>query len=234
MKNLLRRLLLGAAVVFAGVCNTASSQSPVVIQQAYNETYHVVQVTVAENSYCSATAIGPFALLTATHCELGTDEIALQGKGGKPDVDLKIDGRIRDGYDHTILLISPTYLAGYKFTTFAAVDLLHKFDFGQDVFFIGNPRGFSELFRKGYVAGSATYTSALGENVPEILIDINVGHGDSGAAIFDSNGAVIGVVAGIEVHGTADEGSQYKMPYALALNFTDGQIKEAVAYGTTK
>ena len=232
MKNLLRRLFLGAAILTASI--VASAQSSAIIAQAHNESYYTAQTTVVESSYCSATAIGPFALLTATHCELGTDEITLHGKGGAPDVDLKIDGRIRDGYDHTILLISPIYLAGYKFTAIANVDLEHKFDIGQDVFIIGNPRGFSELFRKGYVSGSDTYTSALVESVPEILVDINVGPGDSGAAIFNENGVVIGVISGIEVHGTVDAGNQYKMPYALALNFTAGQIQEAVSYGVKK
>jgi len=229
MKKLITKFLFGVAIFIVGTLGFASAQSPEVIAKVYDATYNIAQMTVAGTHLCSATAIGSQALLTATHCELPSDQLMLQGKGSNPDITVTIDKQIRDGSDHTILLIS-----GYKFPSFVPVDLEHKFDFGQDVFFIGNPRGFSELFRKGYVAGSATYTSALGENVPEILIDINVGHGDSGAAIFDSNGAVIGVVAGIEVHGTADEGSQYKMPYALALNFTDGQIKEAVAYGTTK
>jgi hypothetical protein len=232
MQNLLRRLLLGAAILFASVYSSA--QSPTVISQAYNETFHTAQVTVAEEGFCSATAIGPLALLTATHCELGTDEITLQGKGGSPDVDLKIDRRVRDGYDHTILYVSPTYLAGYTFTNVATVEPDYRAALGQGVFVIGNPHGFSEIFRKGYIAGAESYDNG-GESIPEILVDIHVGPGDSGAAIFDEFGNVIGVVAGIEVHGdAADVADQYRMPYALSLNFTVGQLKEAASYGAKK
>jgi hypothetical protein len=174
------------------------------------------------------------SLLTATHCELGTDDIILQGKGGSPDVTLTINRRVRDGYDHTIMYVSSTQVPGYNFTQFATVDLSHKFDFGQDVFIIGNPYSFSELFRKGYVAGAKSYSSNLGNDITEILIDMNVGGGDSGAAVFDVNGNILGVVGGIEIQGTADISDQYKMSYMLALNFTDEQIKEAVSYGGKK
>ena len=232
MKKLMRKALLGAAVLLLSL--SSSAQSSAVISKVYSETYHTAQATVAESSYCSATAIGPYALLTATHCELGTDEISLQGKDGAPDVSLKIDRTIRDGYDHTIFLVSPTYLAGYKFTDFAPIALSHKFYRGDDIFLIGNPRGFSSLLRKGYISGSTTCDSLSTESIPEILMGIDVGHGDSGAGIFDDNGNLIGVVAGIEVHGTVDDGTQYKVPYALILNFTDGQLQEAASYGVKK
>ncbi len=234
MKNLLRRVLFGAAIIFASMYGVASAQSSVVIDKTYSEVYHTRQATVAEVSYCSATAIGPLALLTATHCELGTDEIVIQGKDGAPDVDLKIERVVRDNYDHTIMYVSPIALAGYVFPAFASVDLAHKFGRGDDVFLIGNPHGFSNIFRKGYVSGSTLCDGLNQESIPEILIDVNVGEGDSGAGIFDSNGVLIGVVTGIEVHGAADESTAYKMPYALVLNFTPGQIQEAASYGVKK
>ena len=193
MKNLLRRVLFGAAIIFASMYGVASAQSSVVIDKVYSEVYHTRQATVAEVSYCSATAIGPLALLTATHCELGTDEIVLQGKDGAPDVDLKIERVVRDGYDHTIMYVSPIALAGYVFPAFASVDLAHKFGRGDDVFLIGNPHGFSNIFRKGYVSGATLCDGLNQESIPEILIDVNVGEGDSVRASLTAMACLLGL-----------------------------------------
>lgn len=233
MKNLLRRMLFGAAVLLASAYGGAWAQGPVVVGKAYSEVYHTRQATATEVTYCSATAIGPRALLTATHCELGTGEITLQGKDDAPDTKLKVDREIRDDADHTILFVSSVDQSGFVFPAFASVDVSHKFGFGQDIFFIGNPHGFSNVFRKGYVAGHTVCTTPLGDSIPEILLETHVGEGDSGAGIFDETGTLIGVVAGIEVHGVG-EPSEFRMPYILALDFTAVQIKDALSYGAKK
>ena len=146
--------------------------------------------------------------VTAAHCELGTDEIVLQGKDDAPDVDLKIERAVRDGYDHTIMYVSPIDLAGYVFPFFAPVDLVHKFVRGEDVFLIGNPHGFSNIFRKGYVAGYTLCDGLNQESIPEILIDVRVGEGDSGAGIFDGNGNLIGLCRALK----------YTAPWKTALS----------------
>jgi hypothetical protein len=230
MKKLITRFLFGVAIFIVGTLGFASAQSPEVIAKAYDNTYHTAQMTAADKSLCSATAIGPQALLTATHCELPSNQLTLQGKGNNPDITVIIDKQIRDGSDHTILLIS-----GYKFLSYALVDLEHKFDFGQDVFIIGNPHGFSNVFRRGYVAGSSSFSGFTEGIIPEVLLEIHTGEGDSGAAMFDANGTVIGLIDGNDIHGNSlDDPQRFVMSYALVFTLTPDQIKEAVAYSTVK
>src|SRR5690348_5645490 len=104
-----------------------------------HKTTHVIEeTTIVGNALCSATAIGPHALLTATHCELGTDEVSVDDKDP-----VKIIGIVRDGMDHTIYTVDMTF-ADYTTVSFRSPEV------GEDVYMFGNPKGIEDVFRKGY------------------------------------------------------------------------------------
>lgn len=217
-----------------GMVKVSHPQNTDAIEKANDAAYHIAQLTSVEEHLCSATAIGPQALLTATHCELGSDELFVQGKNGKPIQDLFVTKRIRDNNDHTIMFIN-----GGSFPSYVDVEVDYDFTLGQDVFVIGNPANFTDLLRKGYISGvGQTDISIPGapddqfDSVPflEVYMDIRVGEGDSGAAVFNERGKVIGVVTGIDKGGSKEVGNEYRMPYTMHLMFTEKQLKEAAAF----
>src|SRR5258708_3268035 len=110
------------------------------ISAAHKTTHEIHQRTIVEGDSCSATAIGVNALLTASHCELPTDTIAVDGNLAH------VLGIIRDGNDHTIYLLDITFV---QYASFAK----GLPEIGDDIFAFGNPSGFTDLFRRGTVAG---------------------------------------------------------------------------------
>jgi V8-like Glu-specific endopeptidase len=121
---------------------------------------------------CSATAVGPDLILTATHCMEGNRITAINGQ---PAYALK---RIDDGKDHSLVRVS------IKFKRWAKVGgtLLA----GDKVRWIGNPAGLDAVYREGYVARSWT---------TETFLDAQAFGGDSGAGVTCADGRVCGVIS---------------------------------------
>lgn len=227
MKKLMKNLLLGAAVLLLGIANLSLAQGPNFIEPASGASYHIAQITAVEAHLCSATAIGPQALLTATHCELSTDALFIQGEDGQAVRELSVIKRIRDGNDHTIMFVS-----GGTFPSFSAVEFDYQFQIGENIFIIGNPATFKQLVRKGCIAGlgQGESSSIMDQPLLEVFLDLRVGEGDSGAAVYNNIGKVIGVVTGIEVRGSTEKGSEYSIPFSLHIMFTVDQLKEAATF----
>lgn len=186
MKVLSIAALLLTAVIAVG-------QTPAPIHTAAEAALHIAQQTVVASGECSGTAIGPHAILTASHCEEATDALAISGY----EKVAHIDTRLRDGLDHTIYLVS-----GVTFKNYADVDLENKFYPGEDVYLFGNPGNWSFVFRKGYVAGilqePADGLAALfgAKKPPQILFDFQAYYGDSGSGIYDAKtNKIIGVIS---------------------------------------
>ena len=178
---------------------------------------------------CTATAIGPHALLTAQHCLVADED--LDGSPIKLFVDW--DGkppymnftpytimRVElDGSDHAILLLSgPRFKDVAPYATETPLQ-------SMSVIFWGNPAGVRDQLREGYVMGSAA------QPVPEqkaaqqmwYLATPCVG-GDSGSAVLDvDTGAIVGLVT-YGVNGGEFAG-------IFALHFTSDQIVKAQQYG---
>jgi V8-like Glu-specific endopeptidase len=188
------------------------SVSPV--QKAHDATRHTAQRTSLMRDMCSATVVGPYALLTATHCELPDDALAIQ----EGDVLTHILGRIRDGADHTI------YLVADKFDTAAEINQHDALSQGEDVFVFGNPGDWHDIYRRGYVAG-------LIDN--EIAFELPVYHGDSGAGIFNSQGQLVGVLTGVEGQ-KSDDGQSIGLAFSFKLQFTDTQLEQAKSFVPNK
>lgn len=127
---------------------------------------------------CSATAIGPHKVLTAAHClERGTDGWRLNTRSATI---LKVD---LDGNDHAILTTDLYFSHTAKFG--------RKPLQGDVVFSYGNPATTPDMLLIGRVAGWVDDYQGFKD---VMLLDRNDWYGCSGAAVFDRNGLIVGVV----------------------------------------
>lgn len=213
---------------------TASFAANPVVVAAHKATHKVTIQTLDDGpeGTCSGTAIGPHALLTATHCSSASAVITIDGK------DADVMSTMGDGLDHTIVLLS-----GIEFKDYADVSIGVKQEQSDDVFLFGNPNAVQDIYRKGYVAGFKqpldAPTSGLealqrpvlksgNSNVQVTFYDFNGFFGDSGSAIFNSEGKVVAVTSFIT--GAASPGYNFKLMGSYEMRFTAEQLKMAKEY----
>lgn len=150
---------------------------------------------------CSATAIARQAILTAGHCfKEGAGKFKVNGVDGAYTI------IANDGKDHVLVRVTQPQ------ARIAQVALTPAKQ-GDEVRTWGNPNGLDDIFRVGRVAHVATDGS--------LIIDANHYRGDSGAALFNKRGQVVGVVSGM----TGRE--MFKLTIAFPLKFTDEQWRQA-------
>ena len=123
---------------------------------------------------CSGTLVGPNKLLSASHCFQGGRLLTVNM------VPVNVVQYQHDGKDHALITLDTT------FPSHARVNFGGMAQ-GERVFMYGNPSGQADMLRRGYVAG----TVAQGT-----MLDLPVSQGDSGAAIFNERGEVVGVLTG--------------------------------------
>jgi hypothetical protein len=204
----MKSILLALVLTVGLSCNAS------VPPNIHADTHKIEQLTMFGLSHCSATAIGPHTLLTASHCEVATDDIGIDGK----DV-AKITRIVRDNFDHSIL-----YLKDVTFKVWAEFD--KEGQIGDDVFIFGNPGHFDDLLRKGYIAGHAPFhIEEVNLDIPITLLDLNGFFGDSGSGVFNTNGKLIGVVSTLSVQQS--DKAQSKYMGMMPMNFTEQQLEEA-------
>lgn len=209
-----------SAVLFAAPIGVIHRDS--VIDRAHRTTHSTEEETIFGSSRCSATSIGPHALLTASHCEMATKEIEIDGN------DAKILDIERDGNDHTIYFVDVT------FPEWANVSSDEP-QMGDNVFIIGNPGKNVDVLRKGYVASvrkPSSFADILNPNAPKMIwIDLNGYRGDSGAAVFNEKGEIIAVIsaAHFERDSENDPWFEMKIMISISLNFTPDQLKRATS-----
>lgn len=227
--KLLMLFALVASLTSPVAKNSAVASAPVnpvsVIAKAHAATLQIGQQIISEEKLCSATAIGPHAILTATHCEVATDDLLIRGS----DNGQKIVGRIRDGNDHTIYLLS-----GDAFKDFAPVLLTDPLAVAEDVFTFGNPGKWHDVFQRGYITFTEvdhSLAAALGVGAPDtILFSIQAYKGESGAALFNSAGQVIAVISFDEVQAEKDDSERISFAAALRFAFKQADIDRAAAF----
>lgn len=174
------------------------------------------ETLVGGKGHCSATAIGPHALLTASHCEAPTDILMVDG-----DTQMRIVAIYRDDYDHSVFLLD-----GPAFKTYADV-APNAYETGDNVEVYGNPGNLSNVYRRGYVAGRKDIeTGPFGlTGFTVILLDLNGFFGDSGAGVFNSDGQLVGVVSQVTVQN--QEVYTAKFMAMLEMKFTSEQYAKA-------
>ena len=125
---------------------------------------------------CSGTMIAPTVVLTASHCL----RAPLVLVGMTPVNVLKVE---KDGADHAWLTID----APFEHTAPMGAEPAQ----GDEVFIYGNPGEQRDMLRRGYMSG----TDGL-----LMVFDLPVSFGDSGAAIFNTKGEVVGMVMGFKLY----------------------------------
>jgi hypothetical protein len=121
---------------------------------------------------CSGTAVERYAILTARHCITAyAGEIRVSGVMAAYVV------LADDGNDHVLLRVTAKQGRIAK--------LGPKPEQGAVVFVHGNPSSYPDILRVGHVAGW---------HEGDMLIDCNNWYGDSGAAVFDADGRIVGTV----------------------------------------
>lgn len=147
---------------------------------------------VLNNGLCSGTAIGKHKILTATHCMTGSTLVAVNQRP------VKVGARVDDGKDHTILTVDIDFIAWAKVAP-------NKIKQGDRIRFWGNPQGIHDQYREGVISGSDQNRE---------FMDVTIGHGDSGAGVFNTAGEVVGVVSAV---GDAD-GFRLGVMYPIAFD----------------
>ena len=158
---------------------------------------------------CSGTAVGTHTILTAAHCFVGDKHDLVIER--KPVTILKV---IRDGKDHVLVVVGRTFLTVAHFGV--------ALDQGDEVFIYGDPMGLPDMLRFGRIAG------VCGEGYDcngEILYDVRGWHGDSGSAVFNMRGGIVGVISGGV--GTSGTGGSFTLAGGYPLAFTHAQLKQA-------
>lgn len=209
------------------LCGVANATTPDVIRVAHQTTHHTVYGTIVTGAIsCSATAIAPHALLTATHCEVPADKLFVD----EDEVDIL--GRIRDEYDHTILLVD------FTFKHYAPIAETRA-QVADEVFMFGNPGGFENLFRKGQLIGfrdgmgrdgSATWASGDKNHDCELVFDLNGYFGDSGSGIFNDKGEIITVVTWSLSKHNEESQQTFVLMSGYAFDFTPEQWLKAKSF----
>lgn len=199
----MKRFLLSALLLLLSAPAFAANPA---VEKAGKASVQTEQTTINDDSMCSATAIGPHAIITATHCELPSKVIAVR-VGGKATV-CTIAGRARDDFDHTIYLLNDITFTDY-------VDVGPPFAVADDIFMWGNPGDWQDVFQRGYIAG--IYSQP--EKPVEWLIDVQAFPGESGAGIFSPDGKLVGVLTAYEEQDK--KGININLAMAYQLHFSD-------------
>jgi len=157
---------------------------------------------------CSGWVLAHHAIVTDEHCiDDGLKGWAVDGRR------VRFAGAMLDHNDHAIL-ITDLY-----FRDVAKMGPLPQR--GDEVFTLGNPDGQSDILLRSHVAGFKPeyVVDGWGTFHDLILLDSNDTHGCSGAAVFDAQGRVVGVIDALWPF--PNDG--WKLSAAFGLRFTPMQ-----------
>jgi hypothetical protein len=166
---------------------------------------------------CTSTAIGPNAFLTAEHCNES-------GEGTLVSFDLSTEKHIliasaTDNRDHVIYLFY-----GSPFTHIETVKTKAAM-VGETVTIYGDIRGeYPAIPRYGKVLECDDY-SELDVAAGEACYSLKVDHGDSGSAIFNTKGEIVGLVT-----YSAEEDNGDTSAIGFSLNFDAQHLDAARTY----
>lgn len=239
-----RFVLTFVFVLFLSLPGLSRNSSPV-ISKVHNTTHKIHSDSLpggpSNGGSCSATAVGPHALLTATHCLTASDTIQVDDK------EAIVDSIISDPVDHSIYLLS-----GIEFKEYADVAEGVQLSQGEHFFMFGNPGDLTDIYREGYVAGfndkDGDDDSAFPDifrflpnifsfnrnkandkphrNKPHIILfDFAGFFGDSGSALFDDDGRIVAITSFVHQQASMGYHNQFMGGYELRL--THAQLEEA-------
>lgn len=174
-----------------------------------------VHILTAKSS-CSATVFEkPNVILTATHC-LSEPLEMVDGR------EVQVVARFDDGLDSTMLLLSQP-IAGKRPAKLGKMPPA-----GAPLYAWGNPYGLRQQLRLCNVSGELGLGWAGVYKLPfySATIDCNQWYGDSGSAMFDMQGRVVGVASAVV--GQSGKYGAFKMTIVPPLHFTPQQYAKAL------
>lgn len=190
--------------------NPAVSQ--MTLQQRASHMISYLNEDGKETTLCTATAVGPHALLTASHCNDGARrDISDTIKIDYSDHHYNILAVNDDDRDHQLYLID-----GPAFKNFVTIvqgvpvpsESVHFYGFGEGVY--------PSSLRRGRVRPYDD-PSEVDAAAQFFTYDLSSYHGDSGSAIYNDKNEIVGLVSyGVVWYGSEKEGS-----YALDFDATD-------------
>lgn len=219
MKAFLLGLLLLCATLPITGCTVESAAAPVVEFNPKSATLRLEY----DDGVCSGTAVDRRLILTAAHCRAGGPMTAVNG------LPVKVLYQVRDRTDHVLVVVDLT------FEHYAPnIRWQEGLSQGEEFVYWGNPLTLPDQFRKGYVTGYCPMDlcfprrSQYLEATPDVaLLSVMGQRGDSGAAMFNSAGEIIGVISLIQ-----DEMPAPFIPMgALGFTFTAADVASARLVG---
>lgn len=180
------------ASVLALVAGCAGCASIPSAEEVFDPAPATLTIQPELSSGCSATAVGPQTLLTASHCI--RDGALFLGVEGLPVAILSVE---RDLTDHALVKVS------WVFPVYAEISLTPPVQ-GDRVRMWGNPGVLEDQYREGYIAGYCPTTTCFPLDIPVddiVMVAIPGWKGDSGAALFNPAGQIVGVISTVTMVG---------------------------------
>ena len=158
-------------------------------------------------------------IVTNHHVIANADSIRVQLADGRV-ADAKIVGRDPDT-DLAVLKIEVTPL---PVAVFGRSDLLRV---GDVVLAIGNPVGLSQTVTHGIVSATSRQQLGIAPLEDFIQTDAAINFGNSGGALVDATGALVGINTAIVAKNIGVEG----IGFAIPVNMVRGVLSEIIAHG---
>jgi Peptidase S46 len=189
-----------------------------VVTQKEQKTQHAIWLKDdrdRDEGLCTGTAIGPHAVMFATHC--------LESKPKEVSIDLatethEILNSVDDGRDHSILLLDGTPFKNIEIVTPGIAVI------GQTVTLYGDGGAAYPPVPKYGTVIDCEDPSDMDAAAGQFCSTIHAIPGDSGSAVFNTKGEIVGITTYLE-EGTYPTGSR-----DFALNFTPKQLNDAATF----
>jgi hypothetical protein len=176
-----------------------------------------------EGHGCTGTAIGPHAFLTGTHCdpEAKATHVRLDLSHERHEIIASHD----DGHDHTIYIVDGTALKNIAQVQQASVIATGDI---ETLYGVGGGE-YPPVPKYGHVT-DCNDPSDMDQSAGETCSDIHVIPGDSGSAVWNSKGEVVGLVTyqdnSVEPSGMISFTLDFSPEdWALAVNFSDEDLQ---------
>jgi serine protease DegS len=158
-------------------------------------------------------------IVTNHHVIANADSIRVQLADGRI-ADAHIVGRDPD----TDLAVLKIDLSPLPVATFGRSDQLRV---GDVVLAIGNPIGLSQTVTHGIVSATSRQQLGIAPLEDFIQTDAPINFGNSGGALIDSSGALVGINTAIVAKNIGVEG----IGFAIPVNMVRGVLSEIIAHG---
>jgi len=230
--SLLKRILkIAVAVVALTVGYQAFDHyrpQPIEPMTPQRRASHRIEYEVKEHpaGYCTGTAIGPHAILTASHClkHSNADLIELDNAVR----DYHIEKVLTDGRDHDVYLVD-----GPEFTNFVKYKVRQS-EIGEHVFMYGSGHAVYPPRRLDGVRVDYDDPSDVDADAGEQAFSTPAVPGDSGSAVFNDDGTITAVTT----YRLTNEWMFGWLTTEQALDFTPGftpaQVDEALNFKPTE